>query len=134
MWSNLQIWGDSLMKGVIFDELRNRYTILKDNCASALKEILPFPVENHARMGLTAAQAVELTFDKPPAEGGLALIEFGGNDCDMDWAAVAADPGADHQPNTPPEQFAAQLEVLVARAREAGMRPMLAVRIGSVGS
>jgi lysophospholipase L1-like esterase len=123
----LQVWGDSLLKGVVFDELRNRYAILKDNCISTLKGLLPFPVENNARMGCTAADALAMVESQPLEAGGLALIEFGGNDCDMDWASIAADPAGDHQPKTPLVQFNAQLENLVARTRKAGMQPMLAV-------
>lgn len=127
MYAGMQIWGDSLLKGVVFDEVRNRYIILKDNCVAKLKALLPFPVVNHARMGLTAAQAVELVRGKPAMPDGLALIEFGGNDCDMDWKAVAMSPTSDHQPNTPLQAFADRLERLVAQARAEGMRPMLAI-------
>ncbi len=127
IWSGLHIWGDSLLKGVVFDELRNRYVILKDNCIARLKDLMPCPVENHARMGLTAAQAIDLVEAEPPEADALALIEFGGNDCDMDWAAIAADPLKEHQPNTPPQAFAEKLERLVAQVRGEGMRPMLVV-------
>lgn len=127
MNESLQIWGDSLFVGIIFDDLRNRYAILKDNCVSKLKELLPFPVENHSRMGCTIAQALALVDSTIRAGNGSALIEFGGNDCAMDWAAVAADPEADHQPKTQPTQFTAQLEELVMRMRTAGLQPILAV-------
>jgi len=127
MWEQLQIWGDSLLKGVVFDDLRNRYLILRDNCVQQLKALLPFPVENNARMGCTAPEGFELLQAGEMRPGGLALIEFGGNDCDMDWAAVAADPTKDHQPKTAPEVFARMLEKCVARVRQGGMEPMLAV-------
>jgi len=127
MWEHLQIWGDSLMKGVVFDELRNRYQILRDNCVQQLKALLPFPVENNARMGCTAPEGLEILQAGEKRAGGLALIEFGGNDCDMDWAAVSADPAADHQPKTAPEVFTQKLEQCVALVRQAGMQPMLAV-------
>ena len=127
MWQNIQIWGDSLLKGVVFDELRNRYQILRDNCVQQLRELLPFPIENNSRMGCTAPEGFLLLQTGEMKAGGLALIEFGGNDCDMDWAAVAADPTADHQPKTLPDVFASTLEQCVARVREAGMQAMLAV-------
>lgn len=127
MWEHLQIWGDSLLKGVVFDELRNRYLILRDNCVQQLMALLPCPVENNSRMGCTAPEGLKMLNAGGMKAGGLALIEFGGNDCDMDWAAVAADPTLDHQPKTTPEVFAQMLEQCVARARQAGMEPMLAV-------
>lgn len=127
MREQLQIWGDSLLKGVVFDELRDRYQILRDNCVQQLKALLPFPVENNARMGCTAPEGFELLQAGEMQPGNLALIEFGGNDCDMDWAAVAADPSLDHQPKTPPEVFERMLEQCVERVRQAGAQPMLVV-------
>ena len=127
MAESLQIWGDSLLMGIVYDEARNAYTVYRESCINALKGIAPFPVKNHSQMGCTAAQALRKIKNEPPTGGGHALIEFGGNDCNMDWAAVAANPDADHQPKTPPAQFAAELEELIARLRAAGMQPMLAV-------
>lgn len=127
MWNQLQIWGDSVLKGVVFDELRNRYQILRGNCVQQLKALLPFPVENHARMGCTAPEGFEMLLANETQPGGLALLEFGGNDCDMDWKAVAADPSLNHQPKTSPEVFIRMLEQCVARVRQVGMQPMLVV-------
>ena len=127
MKERLRIWGDSVLMGIVFDESLNRYTILKDNCISKLKSMLAFPVENHASMGCTATKALRTVESKPLTGGGLALIEFGNNDCDMDWATVAGDPEADHLPKTPPTQFGGQLEALTIHIRDAGMQPILVV-------
>ena len=123
----LQIWGDSILKGVVFDEARNRYAILRENCVAQLAALLPCTVENHARMGCTAPQAMELLLPEALSPCGLALIEYGSNDCAIDWPAVAAQPDADHQPQTPLADFARLLTQLVSRVREAGMQAMLAV-------
>ena len=32
----LSVWGDSIAKGVIFDEERGRYAVLRDSCLSRL--------------------------------------------------------------------------------------------------
>ena len=55
----ITIWGDSIFKGVIFDETRGRYAILRDNFVTALSRMLGIPVDNRARMGLTSAGGEE---------------------------------------------------------------------------
>ena len=32
----LSVWGDSIAKGVVYDESRGRYAVLKDSCLSRL--------------------------------------------------------------------------------------------------
>lgn len=125
--SSLHIWGDSIFKGVFFDQTRNRYAILRDNCIQRLSSLLSVPIFNHARMGCTAPEAEAALCDEELTPGGLAIIEFGNNDCDMDWPAVAADPNLDHQAKTPMIHFMATLDTLVARVREAGMQPALVI-------
>lgn len=127
MWKQLHIWGDSLLMGVGFDELQNRYAILRGHCVQQLKTILPYPVENHALMGCTVSKGYEMLSASKLQPGGLVLIEFGGNDCALDWAAVAADPSKDHQPKTPLDVFTQILEQCVAKIRQADMQPMLAI-------
>lgn len=121
----ITIWGDSIFKGVIFDEARGRYAILRDNFVTALSRVLGISVDNRARMGLTSAGGeAEMTPDAF-SPGALAVIEFGGNDCDLDWQAVAAAPEAAHEAKVPLDEFRARLTALAQRARAGGMRPVL---------
>ena len=53
------------------------------------------------------------------------LIEFGGNDCDYDWAQVAQRPLDPHQPKTPLEIFLSQLREMVHLAKQKGMEPVM---------
>lgn len=125
--NSLHVYGDSILKGVIFDEIRNRYVILRDNCITALSKLLPVPTVNNARMGQTAPEAERALSPEDLAPGGLALIEFGGNDCDMPWEAISRDPDRDHQAKTPLPSFLQALERLVNRVRTAGMTAMLVI-------
>ena len=86
--SSVSVWGDSIGKCVVFDEARGRYAICKDNYASHLKAG-GVTVENHSVMGYTVCQAQLAEKDMRP--GGVAAIEFGGNDCDLDWKAVLSE-------------------------------------------
>jgi acyl-CoA thioesterase-1 len=52
-------------------------------------------------------------------------VEYGGNDCDFDWAAIAADPAAVHLPQTPLELYQQTLIDFIEQARSAGIEPLL---------
>ena len=122
---SIGLWGDSIGKGVVYDEARGRYAILRDNCVSLLSKKLNCSIENHAVMGATASQGVERMREEHLCEGGLAVIEFGGNDCDMPWKEISMEPGGAHRPRATVKEFAQSLTELVMRARAAGMETML---------
>lgn len=124
--TSIQIWGDSVLKGIFFDETRKRYAILRDNAARLVEQELEVPVINHSRMGCTAPEGLaELSGDSTPMNETLVLIEYGGNDCDMDWAAVAAAPEGEHFPKTPPALFEQALRSIVSLVRARGGIPVL---------
>lgn len=47
----IQIWGDSIMRGVIYDEARKRYVLLKDSAVALLSQKILVPVKNFSQMG-----------------------------------------------------------------------------------
>ena len=107
MIQNLAIWGDSLLKGIIFDEKTSRYKPLKTCSVNLFSKEFPFTVKNNSRFGCTAPKA-EANLEKSLQKGFSAdavLLEFGGNDCDFNWAKVSANPEIEHQPNTPLPEF-----------------------------
>ena len=124
---SIALWGDSVMRGVIYDEQRGRYGLLPENAAERASKTLGLTLYNRARMGCTVTKGLSIM--KRDMEAGVdsqaALIEFGGNDCDYDWSAVAQDPDRDHQPKTPLALFTEQLREMVALARQKGMQPLM---------
>ena len=54
----LSIWGDSIAKGVVFDEQRGRYAVCRDNCVSRLSRDAGVDVENFSVMGNTTEQGL----------------------------------------------------------------------------
>ena len=122
---SLSLWGDSIGKGIFYDEIRNRYVIFKDNCLSKLAREMPFLVKNHSVMGCTATLGAERVTDDTLIEGGIAAIEFGGNDCDMNWSEIAEMPENEHFPRTKIEDFKQALTDIIAKVREGGMLPVL---------
>ena len=82
-------------------------------------------VHNYARMGSTARDGLQRMTEDRMERGGVAVIEFGGNDCDMDWKAVSRDPDGKHEARLPLNQFKTTLQALVERSRLNGMEPVL---------
>ena len=125
MMREIGLWGDSIGKGVVYDEQKGRYVILRENCVNLLSKKLNCPIANHAVMGATAAQGMERMREDFLHEGGLAVIEFGGNDCDMPWKEISEAPEKEYRPKATIEEFMKSLEMLVSRVRGAGMEAML---------
>ena len=121
----LSVWGDSIAKGVIFDEARGRYAVLKDSCLSRLAREKGVSVENHSVMGQTSENALERMRAEDLKPGEIAVIEYGGNDCDLDWQAVSDHPELPQFGKVPLAKFAQNLKELVRRVCAAGAEPVL---------
>ena len=120
------IWGDSIGKGVIYNEERRRYCLAKDRCA-VLLQAAGLNIENQARMGETIGEGYARFLDTMARPGDIAVIEYGGNDCDPDWDAVSADPAAFHDGKTPLPLFRETLSRFIAEARRRGLTPAAVV-------
>ena len=121
----LHIWGDSIGKGIIFDESRGRYAIARDRWSVQVQETLGITVKTHAHMGATSADGLVDLMDKAEIAGSLIAIEFGGNDCDLNWPEISQDPGRLHEARVPIEAFRKNLEAFIAKVRKLGARPLL---------
>jgi acyl-CoA thioesterase-1 len=126
-YAGVQVWGDSVLKGVVYDVARGRYTLLKDSAIAMLSKHFRLPVENFSRMGRTAPEALEAmrALDSGAFRDKLVVIEYGGNDCDFNWAEVADAPGASHAPRTPAEQFTGALRDMARHIKACGGVPLL---------
>lgn len=128
MINKVGIWGDSILKGVVFDEVANKYHTTKACAVNLFKKLFnTVDIKNNSRFGCTAPKAeenLELTLNKgykPDA----VLLEFGGNDCDFNWLEVSNAPKAEHEPNTPMPQFAASMRSMIKSLTSRGITPVL---------
>lgn len=125
--ARVALWGDSLGKGVVWNEGRGRYGSAPVNAVQVAAELLGITVENRSRFGFTAPRGLELM--ARDLAGGLcvdaAVIEFGGNDCNFDWARISDAPEREHSPATAPDAFADALREMVRLLRDYGVRPVL---------
>jgi acyl-CoA thioesterase I len=127
LFQGIGIWGDSLLQGVVLDEKQGRYSILEDNCVVALAKRAGFAVSNHSRFGCTAPKGLKALSKALEGEPGFsaAILEFGGNDCDFNWAQVAAAPQAEHLPRTPLDEFSGCYSEMIEKLKARGIAPVL---------
>lgn len=120
------ISGDSISKGVVFDETKNKYVVLEDNYVTLLQSRLKGAVRNTARFGNTLLKGVgylkrDVIQDRPD----IVLIEYGGNDCDFNWSEIADNPDGDHTPKTDFNVFERMLTETIEYLRSLQITPVL---------
>ena len=84
-------------------------------------------IHNYARFGCTIRKAIgwirrDCEESGKPEDS--VVLEFGGNDCDYDWARISQNPALRIQCKTPPEEFAALYREALALIRQSGRRPV----------
>ena len=121
----IHLFGDSIGKGILFDEDRGRYAIAHDRCDVQLQAALNVPVENHARMGATVAEGLQDFLESGDIAGTIVAIEYGGNDCNLKWDEVGKDPSVYHAAKVPLDTFRRLLKEFVLKARSRGAAPLL---------
>ena len=121
------VWGDSLARGVIFDEEKNRYRISPCSAVSYVAEHTGLEIVNRARMGMTVEAGLRTMQADLAAgvTGDAAFLEFGGNDSDFDWRAISEDPTGEHLPKTPLDRYEETMRAMIGTARDRGMHVIL---------
>jgi len=124
-YSEIHVWGDSLARGIIYDEQKGRYGISRERCTGRLETALGCKVVNHSGMGATVLDGLKLFEAFPAVPRALCAVEFGGNDCDLNWQYVARHPDEPVTPKVPLDTFRAGLAAFVTQSRARGMKPLL---------
>ena len=117
---NIEIFGDSIMKGIYYDG--GRYRLCKEKLSAEGSEI-----KNRSKMGATISQGLKAIENALPeiSPGTVAILEFGGNDCNFNWAEVAEHPEGEHFCVTPMELFEKLYEKAVRELQKAGATVVL---------
>jgi lysophospholipase L1-like esterase len=127
MISTIQVFGDSIMKGVLLDPVKERYYTIKSHGALWLEKQFGLSITNTSLFGCTITKGMQLV-ERAMNRGvrsDVVLLEFGGNDCDFNWKEVAETPSAEHTPNTPLELFDTCFRKLIAYIRSMDMQPLM---------
>jgi len=127
MKTKILVVGDSLSKGVVYDEEKHKYTIIKDCFFNLIAGRINADMFNASRFGSTVTQGkrvLQQKFEKVDPD--IVVIEFGGNDCDFLWDDIAKDPSRNHIPKTPLDEFDKHINEMVDYVQEMGKQPVLA--------
>ncbi|MBQ9393658.1 MAG: SGNH/GDSL hydrolase family protein [Oscillospiraceae bacterium] len=119
------VYGDSLMKATMPDPAFRYHFHMEELMPRYRREGVE--VVNRAKMGATVGKGCAL-MEHDVARGmqaQYALVAYGGNDSDFDWAAIAADPEGEHRPRTELPRFRALLQSAVNTLSGAGVQPVL---------
>ncbi len=116
----IKIYGDSILKGVMYSDELKRYKLFGYKYEKLLENGIE--VENCCKMGATIEEGFRIMQDtlEDCDENTVVVLEYGGNDCNYDWASVADNPKGDFLPNTPEEKFTETYLKLIEFARSKG--------------
>jgi lysophospholipase L1-like esterase len=126
--TNISIWGDSVLRGVVYDDNAGKYVFLQNSCIPETAKNFNITYVNNSKYGMTAPKALERmkrTLEGKDSKPDFVLIELGGNDCDFNWKEVASNPDINHDPNTPIKVFDKTIRQMVTMFREKGIEPVL---------
>lgn len=127
MIQSICVFGDSVSKGVVFDSVQKKYTLLKNSFANLLVRTTHISVNNFSKFGCTVTKGSEVLkkHQEELHQYDYTVLEFGGNDCDFDWAAVAASPDGLHRSKTPVSDFEESYSGLIETVKKSGGTPVL---------
>jgi Lysophospholipase L1 and related esterases len=123
---NFLVSGDSISRGIVYDEAKGKYSVSDKGYVSLVQAKLKGVVSNVARFGNTIVRGAgklgrEIEMGRPD----VVLIEYGGNDCDFAWDEVAAQPESAHEPQTGLGLFEETLARTVSALKDEGIVPVL---------
>lgn len=121
------LFGDSIAKGISFDSVNHKYTILKNSFSNLLQAEGNFVVSNFSKFGCTINKGIEIIRQKKDKLKNFqyTALEFGGNDCDFDWQEISDTGEGDFLPKTPLAVFKERYCEIIDEIRNAGSRPIL---------
>ena len=119
-------YGDSITKGIIYDDKRSKYATLKENFTSIIENKIKGPVYNAGKFGNTIMRGARKMYnDVIKKSPDMVLVEFGGNDCDYKWDEIAKNPNMEYKPNTDIITFRETLLTMINTLKTNHILPVL---------
>lgn len=124
-------FGDSIMRGVVSNEKDDNgkpiYKISDESFVNRCENRLGVKILNFACFGSTTSQGMKYInrYENDVKGTDVAVFEYGGNDCDFDWKAIASAPQKTHQPKVTLNRFVEQYKALIDRIKTMNIRPVI---------
>lgn len=121
--NKLMIFGDSIFKGITYNNDRQRYFICENKYEALLSE-RGIVTENCCKMGATVDKInsiLDRKLDSIDNET-IVLLEFGGNDSDFDWQYISEAPDDNHLPKTGSADFISLYKNIINKIRQKGAK------------
>lgn len=130
--NNIFAFGDSIMKGIVaspsqLNEDTVKYVISNQGFVSRVGESSGAVIRNLSRFGSTIFGGLT-NIDRHLREikpGDRVVLEFGGNDCNFDWKAIASNPMGVHKPEVSLSQFHDLYVKVIEKVRSVGATPVM---------
>lgn len=127
---SLAVFGDSVLKGVVFDPVANRHAIIEASVPAVLARETGRRVDNQSKFGITSDKAlVRLESYLKKLDGSTRpdeiLIEIGGNDSNYRWDEIASSPHDEHDAYVSLSDYEKNIRAMIRDIREAGIAPLV---------
>ena len=130
MSGKVSVFGDSILKGVQPDPVRRRYSVNDNLGLGVIASRYGLSLQNFSKLGCTITKAwfyVQKMFSRIDAD--MVLMNFGGNDCDFNWARIAENPMDVHTPNTEIGEFSSTYASIVDHVKARRRMPVLSTLV-----
>jgi len=124
----VELFGDSIFKGVQINPQNMRYHVDNTIDIDMIEKKHFLSIRNFSKFGCTITKGFTLLEKRLKGNEPLCdaiIMDFGGNDCDYDWRAIAKHPDSDHLPHTPLDVFVKTYHKIIALLKEHGIRPIM---------
>ena len=120
---NIIVFGDSILKGV---RLEAQGYARDNSWEEKLAAEFSVTIRNRSRFGCTVEKALPAVRRECAVEapGEMAVVEFGGNDCDYNWKAISEDPDGTYECKTPPALFRKDYREILETVKASGRIPL----------
>ena len=123
--SKVCLFGDSISKGVIIDEMRDRYAMTKNCFANILSAgDTALDLTNYSMLGCTIMKGKSMIerHIKDVQNCEIMVLEYGGNDSDHNWQEISENPSGVHLPKTPIDDFVRSYCGIIDQLNEMGKK------------